>query len=185
MNKYILASSVSLLTIAAFSNANAQSNTRSAEQATRVDEIIVTAQRREQASQDVGVSLSVVGGEQLDEKGISVVNDLENAVPNMEVDSQFGGGQPQFRIRGIGAREYSSNNASTVGIYEGLRAVMPNNPQVKFFDSRPRGYMSIDVRPDRMDTRYQVISDVRDPAASLSTLKSWTVESGRPGAVAA
>jgi len=117
MNKYILASSVSLLTIAAFSNANAQSSTRSAEQVTRVDEIIVTAQRREQASQDVGVSLSVVGGEQLDEKGISVVNDLENAVPNMEVDSQFGGGQPQFRIRGIGAREYSSNNASTVGIY--------------------------------------------------------------------
>ena len=48
----------------------------------------------------------------LEEKGISVVNDLENAVPNMEVDSQFGGGQPQFRIRGIGAREYSSNNAS-------------------------------------------------------------------------
>lgn len=117
MNRYILASSVSLLTIAAFSDANAQSNIRSAEQATRVDEIIVTAQRREQASQDVGVSLSVVGGEQLDEKGISVVNDLENAVPNMEVDSQFGGGQPQFRIRGIGAREYSSNNASTVGIY--------------------------------------------------------------------
>nr|WP_303683908.1 TonB-dependent receptor [Brevundimonas naejangsanensis] len=117
MNKYILASSVSLLTIAAFSSANAQSAVRSGEQVTRVDEIIVTAQRREQASQDVGVSLSVVGGEQLDEKGISVVNDLENAVPNMEVDSQFGGGQPQFRIRGIGAREYSSNNASTVGIY--------------------------------------------------------------------
>jgi outer membrane receptor protein involved in Fe transport len=117
MKKYILASSVSLLTIAAFSNADAQSETRSGDQATRVDEIIVTAQRREQASQDVGVSLSVSGGEQLDEKGISVVNDLENAVPNMEVDSQFGGGQPQFRIRGIGAREYSSNNASTVGIY--------------------------------------------------------------------
>jgi len=117
MKKYILASSVSLLTIAAFSNADAQSETRSVDQATRVDEIIVTAQRREQASQDVGVSLSVIGGEQLDEKGISVVNDLENAVPNMEVDSQFGGGQPQFRIRGIGAREYSSNNASTVGIY--------------------------------------------------------------------
>src|SRR5690606_3735742 len=116
MKKYILASSVSLLTIAAFSNADAQSETRSGDQATRVDEIIVTAQRREQASQDVGVSLSVIGGEQLDEKGISVVNDLGNAVPTMEVDSQFGGGQPQFRIRGIGAREYSSNNASTVGI---------------------------------------------------------------------
>lgn len=117
MKKYILASSVSLLTISLCTVASAQTEARSEHQATRVDEVIVTAQRREQASQDVGVSLSVVGGEQLDEKGISVVNDLENAVPNMEVDSQFGGGQPQFRIRGIGAREYSSNNASTVGIY--------------------------------------------------------------------
>lgn len=118
MKKYLLASSVSLVAISVFSNASAQSTARSGEpQAAQVDDIIVTAQRREQASQDVGVSLSVVGGEQLDEKGISVVNDLENAVPNMEVDSQFGGGQPQFRIRGIGAREYSSNNASTVGIY--------------------------------------------------------------------
>ncbi|WP_417233240.1 TonB-dependent receptor, partial [Brevundimonas sp.] len=82
-----------------------------------IDDVIVTAQRREQAAQDVGIALSVIGGEQLDEKNINVVNDLENAVPNMEVDSQFGSGQPQFRIRGIGAREYSSNNASTVGVY--------------------------------------------------------------------
>jgi len=35
-----------------------------------------------------------------------------------------------------------------------------------------------------MDTRYQVISDVRDPKASLSTLKSWVVENGKAGAVA-
>ncbi|HVK80387.1 MAG TPA: TonB-dependent receptor, partial [Verrucomicrobiae bacterium] len=43
--------------------------------------------------------------------------DIENVIPNVEIDSQFGGGQPQFRIRGIGAREYSSNNSSTVGVY--------------------------------------------------------------------
>jgi len=84
------------------------------------------------------------------------------------------------------ATEFVGTSITSTGpSYDGLMAVMPNNPQVKFFDSRPRGYMSIDVRPDRMDTRYQVISDVRDPKASLSTLKSWTVESGRPGAVAA
>ncbi|MFI8681133.1 alkaline phosphatase D family protein [Brevundimonas diminuta] len=84
------------------------------------------------------------------------------------------------------ATEFVGTSVTSTGpSYDGLMAVMPNNPQVKFFDSRPRGYMSIDVRPDRMDTRYQVISDVRDPKASLSTLKSWTVETGRPGAVAA
>lgn len=84
------------------------------------------------------------------------------------------------------ATEFVGTSITSTGpAYEGLMAVMPNNPQVKFFDSRQRGYMSIDVRPDRMDTRYRVISDVRDPQAPISTLKSWTVESGRPGAVAA
>jgi len=81
------------------------------------EDIVVTAQRRAQSAQDVPISLSVVDGAALAEKNVSTVNDLENVVPNLEVDSQFGGGQPQFRIRGIGAREYSSNNASTVGVY--------------------------------------------------------------------
>ena len=82
-----------------------------------LEELVVTAQRRQETAQSVGLALSVIGGETLQEKGINIVNDLETAIPNLEVDSQFGGGQPQFRIRGIGAREYSSNNASTVGIY--------------------------------------------------------------------
>jgi alkaline phosphatase D len=69
--------------------------------------------------------------------------------------------------------------------YEGLMSAMPANPHIKFFDSRVRGYMSIDVTPRRMVTRYQTISDVRDPKAALSTLNTWAVEDGRPGAVAA
>ncbi|MEG1451450.1 TonB-dependent receptor [Brevundimonas sp.] len=117
MTKAFLASSASLLTLFAAGIANAENLPADAPQTARVTDIVVTAQRRAQSSQDVGVSLSVIGGEALNEKGVTVINDIENVVPNMEVDSQFGSGQPQFRIRGIGAREYSSNNASTVGIY--------------------------------------------------------------------
>ena len=66
--------------------------------------------------------------------------------------------------------------------YDGLMSAMPNNPQIRFFDSRKRGYMAIDITPGRMTTRYQAISDVRDPRAALSTLNTWVVEDGRPGA---
>ena len=66
--------------------------------------------------------------------------------------------------------------------YEGLMSAMPANPHIKFFDSRVRGYVSIDVTPEMMTTRYQVVSDVRDPKATLSTLNTWVVEDGRPGA---
>ncbi|ATQ45135.1 TonB-dependent receptor [Caulobacter mirabilis] len=114
MNRLLLGASGVALMLATAAPALAQAPV---EDVTVVQDIVVTAQRREQASQDVGLALSVIGGAELDEKGVEVINDIENVVPNMEVDSQFGGGQPQFRIRGIGAREYSSNNASTVGIY--------------------------------------------------------------------
>lgn len=66
--------------------------------------------------------------------------------------------------------------------YAGLMSAMPANPHIKFFDSRVRGYMSMDITPDRTTTRYQAISDVRDPKATLSTLNTWVVEDGRPGA---
>jgi alkaline phosphatase D len=69
--------------------------------------------------------------------------------------------------------------------YELLAQALPDNLHVHFFESRHRGYVSVDVRPDRMETRFQVISDRRDPNATLSTLKRFVVESGKPGAVPA
>lgn len=115
MQRLLFGASGAALAMAAALPASAQ--TVFHDPATSVDDIIVTAQRREQASQKVGVALNVLSGEELTEKGVSVVNDIENTVPNLEVDSQFGGGQPQFRIRGIGATQYSANNTSSTGIY--------------------------------------------------------------------
>ncbi|MFC5342859.1 TonB-dependent receptor [Brevundimonas staleyi] len=115
MQRLLLGASSAALALAAALPASAQ--VVSHEQTTAVEDVVVTAQRREQNSQDVGIALNVLGGEELKEKGVSVVNEIENIVPNVEVDSQFGGGQPQFRIRGIGATQYSANNTSSAGIY--------------------------------------------------------------------
>ena len=69
--------------------------------------------------------------------------------------------------------------------YDALAQVLPENPHVKYFESRHRGYVGIDLTQDRMETRMQVIfSDRRDPNATVSTLKRFVVEGGRPGAVA-
>ena len=69
--------------------------------------------------------------------------------------------------------------------HDALMQVMPDNPQIKYFEGRRRGYMSLDITAKQMTTRFRAISDVRDPAASVATLASWAVESGRAGAVAA
>lgn len=79
--------------------------------------IIVTAQRREQSAQDVGIALSVVTGDQLVKRGITNINQLQEATPNLEVEPAFGGGAAQFRLRGVGFQDYATNNSPTVGVY--------------------------------------------------------------------
>ncbi|MES3027639.1 MAG: Plug domain-containing protein [Pseudomonadota bacterium] len=83
----------------------------------QVDELIVTARRRAESEQKVATALTVISGADMERRNIQTVNDLENSVPSLEVTSQLGGGQPQFRIRGVGMTDYAANNTSTVGVY--------------------------------------------------------------------
>jgi len=69
--------------------------------------------------------------------------------------------------------------------YRRFAEMLPENPHVRFFESRQRGYVSVDITPKRMAALFQVISDRRDPQATVSTLKQFVVENGSPGAVPA
>jgi outer membrane receptor protein involved in Fe transport len=95
----------------------ASADTGSEPEAPASSPIVVTAQHREQSAQDVGIALSVVGQDMLRERGITNVNQLQDAVPALQVEPAFGGGAPQFRLRGVGFQDYASNNSPTVGVY--------------------------------------------------------------------
>ena len=82
-----------------------------------LERVEVTAQRRLESVQDVGVAISVLSGDELAARGISNINKLQNELPSLEIEPAFGSGQAQFRIRGIGFQDYGSNNSSAVGIY--------------------------------------------------------------------
>jgi alkaline phosphatase D len=56
--------------------------------------------------------------------------------------------------------------------YDAIAQVLPE-PHVRYFESRHRGYVSVDLTRDRMETRMQVISDRRDPKATVATLKRF------------
>jgi len=64
--------------------------------------------------------------------------------------------------------------------YEAVQSILPANPQIRFYDSRPRGYLSLDLTPERLAVKMQAISDRLDPNATVSTLKHFVVESGSP-----
>jgi iron complex outermembrane recepter protein len=107
----------------------------SASDAGGLEEIVVTAQRREESAQDVGIAISVLPGESLADKSIKIVNDLQNAVPSLQVEPAFGSSQPQFRLRGVGFIDYTSNNTSPVGVsLDGVAFALPIQTQGQLFD---------------------------------------------------
>ncbi len=79
-----------------------------------LEEVVVTAQLREQSLQDVPVSVSAIGGDKMMEAGLSKVEDLSAYVPNFTM-SESGIGTDIF-IRGIGSGENQGFEQS-VGIY--------------------------------------------------------------------
>src|SRR5688572_29888732 len=71
-----------------------------AQQSTGLEEILVTAQRREQSLQDVPISVTAVTGEQIAEGGFSDVEDMSIFVPNLFMRDAFTG--QSIIVRGIG-----------------------------------------------------------------------------------
>ncbi|MEI8297496.1 MAG: TonB-dependent receptor [Pseudomonadota bacterium] len=101
----------------------------------RLEEVVVTAQRRAESAQDVGIALSVLSVDSLKDAGVANVNDLQNATPSLEVEPAFGSGQPQFRLRGVGFIDYTSNNSSPVGVsVDGVALPFPIQTQGQVFD---------------------------------------------------
>ncbi|HVQ15072.1 MAG TPA: TonB-dependent receptor plug domain-containing protein, partial [Vicinamibacterales bacterium] len=68
----------------------------------QLEEIVVTAQRRETNLQDTPISITAFTSEQLEQSGISAGRDLGIMVPNLVANPQGGGvGMPTFYIRGL------------------------------------------------------------------------------------
>ena len=69
--------------------------------------------------------------------------------------------------------------------FESYARHLPNNPHIRFFESRKRGYVSVDLTPAQMTTRLRTVSDATKPDASVATLETFVIEDGRAGAIGA
>jgi alkaline phosphatase D len=72
-----------------------------------------------------------------------------------------------------------SSCASKTG---GFRRHLADNPHVRFFESRLRGYTRCTVIRERRHADLRVVDTVERPGAPVRTLASWVVENRRPGA---
>ena len=97
-------------------NAAAQAGQEDEEEATTLAGLTVTAQKREEALQDVPISITALPEQLLLDTGVRDVKDLQVLVPGLTVTSTQSEAQTTARIRGIGTVGDNAGLESSVGI---------------------------------------------------------------------
>ena len=99
----------------------------------QIEEVVVTAERRDATEQTTSISMEVFTGEQLRETGIRQVRDLQNAMPGIQI--QDNGNGSDVNIRGVGTSVFSPDVQMGVQIVnDGLVHGEPMGLNGAFFD---------------------------------------------------
>jgi len=85
--------------------------------AARLPEITVTAQRREQSIQDVGIAITAYSGEQLREFGFQDSYDIARLTPGVHISGNNGGEKTLFTVRGVTQNDFNDQTESPVAVY--------------------------------------------------------------------
>jgi iron complex outermembrane recepter protein len=79
--------------------------------------VVITAQKREQSIQDVGLSVSALSGDQLLERNIDNLEGVLDFVPGTGFYDVTGGGVPIIILRGVGLQNFRINDTPTTAVY--------------------------------------------------------------------
>ncbi len=101
-----LATAMSLLPVAA-----------SAEEIDATNDIVVTANKREEHLQDVPLSVSAIPGAGLAKSRVTLTEDIAQLVPGLQMNTTVGHNTPIFSLRGVSMYDYSLNQSSPVATY--------------------------------------------------------------------
>jgi outer membrane receptor protein involved in Fe transport len=116
----------------------AHANTTDTDSAAKssMEEIVVTAQKREEKLSHVPISITALGRTQMDKQGVRDVKDIARLVPGLQLQTTDERGDTNISIRGI----QSNTGAETTGIYidetpvQARQEIVASNPYPKVFD---------------------------------------------------
>ncbi len=84
---------------------------------TLLEEIIVTAQKREEPLSDVGISVTAFSGEQIKSLGFTQSTDLAGLAPGVFITSDSAGQNKKFTIRGVTQNDFIDSIEAPVAVY--------------------------------------------------------------------
>ncbi|HEX9706255.1 MAG TPA: TonB-dependent receptor, partial [Steroidobacteraceae bacterium] len=86
-------------------------------EATPFGEVVVTAQRREQNIQDVGIAVTPLAADSLQNLNITTATDIVRAVPSLKMNA-YSSAQVVFNIRGVSQNDYGDQQEPPVAVYQ-------------------------------------------------------------------
>lgn len=112
----VLLSSVCGAALAPYAHAeSAASAALGATSTSLIEEVVVTAQRREEKLRDVPLSIAVKSADDLEKSGIRNLTDLTTVIPGVRIDNA--GAYVQPAIRGISALVIGPATSAPVAVY--------------------------------------------------------------------
>jgi iron complex outermembrane receptor protein len=81
-----------------------------------LEEIVVTAQKREQNLQDVGISVAALGGDTLEQLGVSSTMDIVQHIAGLQLTT-FTPAFVSFNLRGVSQNNFQDNLEAPVAVY--------------------------------------------------------------------
>jgi iron complex outermembrane receptor protein len=98
-----------------------------------IEEVVVTARRREETAQSVPIPITAMTGEEMRERAANDLTDISRITPNMDYQkSSSNRGAAQVFLRSIGQVNWSPTQDPKVGVY--LDGVYLGRPQGAVFD---------------------------------------------------
>ena len=82
-----------------------------------LEEIIVTATKREKSIQDVGIAIDAFSAESLSDLGWTDVTQVANQSPNLDIKYAWGNSMPIYTIRGVGMNSFQASDTPSVGLF--------------------------------------------------------------------
>ena len=98
-----------------------------------LEEIIVTARKREETAQSVPIPISALSEAQMEARNITDIQDIERITPNLDFEySSVNNNNTQVFLRGIGQVNWSTTQDPKIGIY--IDGVYLSRPQGGLID---------------------------------------------------
>ncbi|MFS8606415.1 MAG: TonB-dependent receptor [Gammaproteobacteria bacterium] len=119
-----------------------------------LEEVVVTAERREASIQDTPVSVVAFSGREIEELGVTNLKDLQNFIPGLSIGGfSDGDTEPDWYIRGVGGGDartkgvglyidevyYASANGSLLDVVDVERVEVLRGPQGTLFGRNTTG----------------------------------------------